>query len=161
MHQTIELNQAVVQANDYSSHQKITLKRVRSVRFIAEQNKLHEVEKADSQLRELYWVTRGEFKMMRERDNALCQLAELGKYEEDGDHSLRGLENRLKREEKPRTSAVRSVLREQHYQRRKGVECAVSLSLIYSRASQKARFDALRAGLHDADEASQYMRRRN
>jgi hypothetical protein len=125
-----------------------------SVNFVTE-SKVIEFDKADEKVKQDIWYSRDEYEIIRARNSLIVKMMKTGSFEENDEHSFRGLEHKLKEGCKQRLAnkykALNAVLEEQDRQYGRGRVDDEYIAKKYRSAAMSAREFAFYLGLKDAE----------
>lgn len=126
-----------------------------SITFSGE-NTVHEFDNTGEENREEIWYSKDEYDIIKARNKLIVKMKKTGKFEENEEHSFRGLEHKLKEGFDQRRSnkfnALNAVLEEQDHQYARGLLNADNIAQKYERAVHVARETAFFLALKDAEE---------
>lgn len=132
------------------------LPRRHSVDFVQESTVI-EFEKPDEKVKQDIWYSRDEYDIIRARNSLIVKMMKSGSFEENDEHSFRGLEHKLQdgcqQRRTNKYNALNAVLEEQDRQYSRGLVDNENIAQKYHRAAMSAREFAFYLGLKDAEKS--------
>jgi hypothetical protein len=119
------------------------------------EDNVYEFDRLDEASHEEIWYSKEEYDIIKARNKLLVKMKKCGKFEENDEHSFRGLEHKLKTgSDKRRTfkfDALNAVLDEQDRQYARGLRDAENIALRYQERACEAQETAITVALQDAE----------
>jgi hypothetical protein len=117
---------------------------------------VYEFEAVSFDIHDDVWYSKEDYDIIKARNSLIVKLMKADCFEENDDHTFRGLEHKLKKGYRGRRAnkfnALNAVLEEQDSQMVKGLSHPELISEAYIKVSGNARETALLLGLQDAEE---------
>lgn len=139
-----------------SPRSRRVIRRRHSIVFSGE-NKVYEFDKAGEDMKDEIWYNKVDYDIIKARNKLIVKMKKTGKFEENDEHSFRGLEHKLKhgfdQRQSNKFNALNAVLEEQDRQFARGLLNADNIAQKYESISYVAREIAFVHGLKDAEES--------
>jgi hypothetical protein len=121
------------------------------------ENNVFEIDRADDLSHEEIWYSKEEYDIIKARNRVLVKMKKSGRFEENEEHSFRGLEHKLKDGNEKRKSfkfdALNAVLEEQDRQYAQGLQDSEDIARRYRERASAAQETAITIAIHDAEAA--------